>query len=596
MKQIYTNLVFVLISIVSNTSFANSFYVSTTGLPTNTGSITNPWSLAHALSHPSAVMAGDTIWLKGGDYIGEFTSNLNGMANAYIYVRNYNKERVKLIHPCNAQNSQTLLINGSYTAYWGLEITSNCSNRVKLSTLDLANDTSFHKISAININTGHHIKMINLVIHNINWVGIGLWRSSVGSEVYGCLIFNNGSQDGLRGHGHGIYTQNIAGVENTKYITNNFIFNNFGVGSSIYSSTNPAGGTISDYTIKDNVFFNAAAIADSIIQTAGNYNFLIGSGYHPAQRIFIQDNIFYRDIKGKSIKLGYGTNVVDSNMVFSGNLVYGGKTSSYPPILMRKWQIVDFINNTIISPESKAITWESGTFDQALVSSYNWDNNNYYNSTTIGSYTNSLWQSTCLNDINSVFSPNQFPAGSIKIVQNTYEPKKLYVSVLNWEAFNTVSLNLDAYIAANSNVKIYDIQNIFGSPVVSSTYTTGGISVPLNLTQVNTLLGTSPVPVKHTTPKLGTFIVEFETANTSSISETVLPNISLFPNPSNGNFSIKGLDNNSNFTLEVYNSVGQTVANFKNQTECNLNGISKGLYVVKIKQGNKIAFCKLILE
>src|SRR5450759_4848487 len=78
---------------------AIDFYASpagTTGTGPGTGTITNPWALQTALAQPAAVQPGDTIWLRGGTYTGNFTSYLTGSARAAIVVRQYPGERATL--------------------------------------------------------------------------------------------------------------------------------------------------------------------------------------------------------------------------------------------------------------------------------------------------------------------------------------------------------------------------------------------------------------------------------------------------------------------------------------------------------------------
>ncbi len=77
----------------------SDFYVSptgTTGTGPGTGTISNPWALQTALSQPSAVHPGDTIWLRGGTYTGLFTSSLTGTSDLPIVVRQYPGERATL--------------------------------------------------------------------------------------------------------------------------------------------------------------------------------------------------------------------------------------------------------------------------------------------------------------------------------------------------------------------------------------------------------------------------------------------------------------------------------------------------------------------
>ena len=75
---------------------ASDFYVAPAGSPSGNGSIGSPWDLQTALNQPSAVHAGDTIWLRGGTYTGHFTSNLNGSSSTPIIVRQYAGERATI--------------------------------------------------------------------------------------------------------------------------------------------------------------------------------------------------------------------------------------------------------------------------------------------------------------------------------------------------------------------------------------------------------------------------------------------------------------------------------------------------------------------
>ena len=102
------------------------YYVSPTGTAGGTGSSSNPWDLQTALHHPAVVQPGDTIWLRGGTYHGNFFCELNGTAIAPIYVRQFPAERV--IIDGAASGAATLEVAGaSYTWFWGFEITSSGS-------------------------------------------------------------------------------------------------------------------------------------------------------------------------------------------------------------------------------------------------------------------------------------------------------------------------------------------------------------------------------------------------------------------------------------------------------------------------------------
>ena len=74
-------------------AMATDFYVAPNASSSGNGSLNSPWKLQTALDQPSSVHAGDTIWLRGGTYVGHFTSNLNGTSSNAIVVRQYAGER-----------------------------------------------------------------------------------------------------------------------------------------------------------------------------------------------------------------------------------------------------------------------------------------------------------------------------------------------------------------------------------------------------------------------------------------------------------------------------------------------------------------------
>ena len=94
---------------------AADFYVSPTGTTSTaqgTGTITNPWALQTGLSQPAVVHPGDTIWLRGGTYTGNFTSYLTGTASQPIIVKQYPGERAKLdgnVNPSQSGSSEPVL-------------------------------------------------------------------------------------------------------------------------------------------------------------------------------------------------------------------------------------------------------------------------------------------------------------------------------------------------------------------------------------------------------------------------------------------------------------------------------------------------------
>ena len=76
--------------------------------------------------------------------------------------------------------------------------------------------------------------------------------------------------------------------------------------------------------------------------------------------------------------------------------------------------------------------------------------------------------------------------------------------------------------------------------------------------------------------------------------------INIFPNPTNGVFKIQAIGQDIE-RLDIYNLSGQKVMSIGNDqiqfdTEIDLTGYPRGMYVIKISSGNKVNVNKLILK
>jgi hypothetical protein len=184
------------------------FYVSPSGSPDGDGSEANPWDLATALAQPDAVTAGSTLWLRGGTYLGSFTSTLTGTADAPIIVRQYPGERATLD---GGDTTVLTVAGGGHAWFWGFEVTrSDPSTPLDLQGISLGAPA---------------VKLIDVVTHDHGGNGIGDWSEAPDAEVYGCLSYFNGRHEQDDNHAYGIYAQNQTGE---KWIVDNFFIHNFG--------------------------------------------------------------------------------------------------------------------------------------------------------------------------------------------------------------------------------------------------------------------------------------------------------------------------------------------------------------------------------
>jgi len=111
-------------------------------------------------------------------------------------------------------------------------------------------------------------KVINNRSHKLG-EGISVWSTAANIEIYGNVLYDNGWVDRNRGHGHGLYQQNITGTK--RILSDNIIAGNMGHGMQIYSSKVAA---TENFDIIGNIFFaardggrvnNNPAIANGIV-------------------------------------------------------------------------------------------------------------------------------------------------------------------------------------------------------------------------------------------------------------------------------------------------------------------------------------------
>jgi hypothetical protein len=154
---------------------------------------------------------------------------------------------------------------------------------------------------SLNILGGEQCKFIHLVIHD-NAQGIGFWKSAVDSEVYGCLVYDNGWIGPDRDHGPGIYGQNQKGI---KAVTDNIFFGNYSNTTQFYGSSR---AYVDNFHIEGNIAFGPR-------KEGGRCTFLIGGG-RGSRGIVIKNNILYQ------IPMSVGYTAKDSeDCLVEGNVI-----------------------------------------------------------------------------------------------------------------------------------------------------------------------------------------------------------------------------------------------------------------------------------
>ncbi len=423
------------------------FYVSptgTTGTGVGTGTITNPWALQTALSQPSAVHPGDTIWLRGGTYTGLFTSYLTGTSSQPIVVRQYPWERATLDGNVNplvlGTDSWVLKVSGAYTWYWGFEVMDSNPNRYNPTSGSNPVDA---RDSGIGV-WGPGTKIINVIIHDTG-EGLDLASISTNSEYYGNIIYYNGWNAPDRPHGHAIYVQNYEG--GSKLIKYNILFDQFGYNLHAYGS-GTAG--FENSQVQENVWWRGTSLVGG------------ESGF----------NISGTSVTGNfswwaTLNMGYSTTNC-SGVTVSGNYLTNLGGTAFSPGSSGCQAGETITGNTFV-----------GDVSSSMPSTY--PSNTYYART----------------------SPPT--SDRVTILPNAYEPGRARVVVYNWDGSSTQAVGLTGVVSVGAAYEIRNAQNFYGPAVVSGIYGGGTVLVPMTGLTPAAPVGYAAPP--STAPAFATFII-----------------------------------------------------------------------------------------
>jgi hypothetical protein len=434
--------------VTSRHALAAVYYAAPYGTAAGDGSYDNPWDLATALAQPPVLQPGDTIWLLGGHYAGPFTSELTGDPAAPIVVRAL--PGVRAVLDGGTAYASTLQVNGAYTWFWGFEVMRSDPDRQTDESGSSPSDLSRGHSNGVNV-FGQAIRLINLVIHD-DGEGFGFWTPAEDSEIYGCLVYNNGWLGPDRGHGHAIYTQNLNG---TKRIYDNILFNQFSYGIHAYTE----GGSIQGFDIAGNLWFNNGILAGG--EETLKDNCLIG-GLQPAARVTLRENAGWaHSDTERSVRLGY-SNQDNQDVTLLDNYFVGSTVFAQP------WQSITMNGNTFYSDVS-------GNIDPA-----SYPDNTYLTSR---------------------------PSGAKVILRpNLYEPGRANIAIYNWDLAPSVTVDVSSVLSPGTPFELRNAQDFWSEPVLEGIYTGSPLVVPMQAWPAAVPLG-FPVSPSPTGPEFNVFIL-----------------------------------------------------------------------------------------
>ncbi len=451
---------------------APQFYASPTGSPLGDGSFANPWDLQTALSQPAVVTPGSTIWLRGGTYTNAadprgFASTLMGTTDGPIVVRQYPGE--------HATVTNTLLVRGAYTWFWGFEVTNP------------AQVGPFHGVNA----RGPGTKLINLVVHDATDDGIFIGPEATGAEVNGSIAYNNGRTDNLD---HGIYCQSLTG---TLLLKDNIVFDNWASGFHCFANNGPY---IQNIDLEGNVAFN-----NYVWGVPWDTDILVG-GVVPASGITVNENYTYRTTNSNTQTANIGSNVVtNEDLVCTNNYFVGGWWQ------MGAWTTATVTGNTLYNFTTGGMVWTLATG-----SDQRWSDNTFF-----GDPTAVAWRDDS-NDVTTFdgwrtqtgfTDPGTYagsaPTGVKTVVRpNQYEAGRANIIVYNWAQQSTVSVDVSRILSMGDRYVVQNAEDFYGPPIASGTYTGRSLQLPMvSITPPSPvgIAATQPAPV--TGPTFNVFVL-----------------------------------------------------------------------------------------
>jgi len=283
--NILKTILILIFSIIHFTSFAANYYISKTGSDTNPGTLSQPWATISKANN--TLQAGDTVYIREGNYNEIIEPINNGNPGNYITYKNYYNETVIIDRHQYTHGSRTLksvkLINKNYIKIDGF-IIKNSDRGIYAENMDnciIQNCViKYHDISVVIGGGSQYNKFFNNTIQNQSIDTI--------DQEDDCIFLGYISDGGIE-NSYNLFDSNtifygghscIEHRRNSPYIIfrNNVIY---GGGDKLYNNTD--GGSL--HTLfEGNIFYNSNIGPDR----EGGMLSRAGGGH-----MIIRNNVFY---------------------------------------------------------------------------------------------------------------------------------------------------------------------------------------------------------------------------------------------------------------------------------------------------------------
>ena len=436
---------------------AHDYYVGPYGTSAARGTQDSPWSLDWALSGAGGRVApGDTVWLQNGVYRGtEFRTELRGTPTDRITFRQLPGARATI--------DGRLLARGAYLDFWGFEI--------------MQSDPLAHpEIQLLDARTNHG-RFINLVLHDANTHGVNFWTPGIDAELYGCIIYNNGTHENLD---HGVYVHNDAGV---KRIVDNVFFANYARGIQVYASAKNE--VLRNVYVEGNVSFNNGTIS----RRSSRVNLLISAEARTEGMTATGNLLFFSDHQGSNIRLGHYSPSHNGDVVVQDNYAAGGAVGLEMPV---RWDRATVDGNTWLG-STEMVRVPDGPLPPAL----QWRDNRYgidaggpaWRVGTRRYDFEGFRRATGLGTSDQVLGAGPW-APRVFVRPNRYEAGRAHIVIYNWDRLPVVAVDVAGVLRAGDHYEVRNVQALFDPPVASGTYSGTGATIDIPMQGVR-----PPVPL-----------------------------------------------------------------------------------------------------
>lgn len=459
----------------SVSAFAAEKFVSTGGSGT-TCSLASPCGLAAGLTDAN-IADGDTVYLRAGTYTGGVSSDLAGSSMSHIAVVNYPGESVIIQSSTCTGSTPVLLFTGQYVDFGGnltsheflqIQLATSCTNRTYQMGLFRTNGIELSAAAT-------HIVLRSLWIHD---TGMGIVDSGPSNEYSDNLVYNTGFTNTIsdKQNGHCIYPS--VGATAT-LIKRNICGPTYGFGYHAFN-TDPNG-----YTFDRNIGMRCGLLSGTSV---GPFSCIIISDSNGSnvRTNTATNNVFYSPVSftGHSSfsdsteffgDTGGGTSG-QGILVHTGNYATGGvPTITYAGLDTVTSNANIEASNNFIAAATTVVAWAG-----LNTNTYRGDrtaNLDFAANGTPATFT--TWQAVGWEGASTWTAA--LPTTNVNTVLSAvYDTGRGIISIVNWAAANTATVDISSVATAGKYVKIWDAQNLPAGPIWTGIYAGGNVTLATN--------------------------------------------------------------------------------------------------------------------